>query len=184
MWANWINSAACLCAVYLYARARLKHQPLRWIKTEHRYPSREALTEHRRALADILVQSEYVNAAELSRAYTTKPPDKRLGEHLVDLGLITEEDLYEALSLQQGLPVGVLRYDDTPPEIWRSLPAHIIRQWKVVPFKIESGKMFIAGPEAPSDDLERALRRFTQLEIRFQLITPANYEELSHRVFG
>ena len=184
VWGNWINSAACFNALLRYARARIRREPLVWVKTEHQYPSRAALVEHRRRLGEILVMSQYLAADDLEKALASKPRDVRIGEHLVTLGLISEEDLYEALSLQQSLPHAVLQYRDTPPAIWRTLPARVVREWKVLPFKVMSGSLFVAGPEPPSDDMEHALRRFTRLEIRFHLITPTNFEELAERVLN
>jgi hypothetical protein len=48
-----------------------------------------------------------------------------------------------------------------------------------LPFKVEMGNLFLAGPEFPTDEMRKDLRRFTSLEIRFQLITPANFAELT-----
>jgi bacteriophage N4 adsorption protein B len=106
--ANWINSVATFRAVGGYLRARIRHEPLVWIKTEHAYPSRSALVEHKRKLGEILVGSAYVEEFDLLRALETQPAGVRLGEHLVRLGLLSEEDLYEALSLQQSLPAGAV----------------------------------------------------------------------------
>jgi len=43
--ANWINCFACTRAISTYATAKLRRQPLRWVKTEHAYPNRAALDE-------------------------------------------------------------------------------------------------------------------------------------------
>ncbi len=47
VWANWINSVATTLAVCRYVRARLDRRPLVWLKTDHLYPSRDALRQHR-----------------------------------------------------------------------------------------------------------------------------------------
>ena len=52
---NWINTIATWKAVRSYARARIRHEPLVWVKTEHAYPSRSALIEHKRKLGEILI---------------------------------------------------------------------------------------------------------------------------------
>jgi hypothetical protein len=39
--------------------------------------------------------------------------------------------------------------------------------------------MFLASPEIPTDALSEALRGFTRMSLRFQLITPANFRELT-----
>jgi hypothetical protein len=42
-----------------YLRSRMRHEPLVWVKTEHPYPSRSALVEHKRKLGEILLGSAY-----------------------------------------------------------------------------------------------------------------------------
>lgn len=42
-WGNWINAAASFRAACQFLRAKWTRQPLRWLKTEHYYPSLESL---------------------------------------------------------------------------------------------------------------------------------------------
>lgn len=176
---NWINAAATWKAVRSYVRARVRHEPLVWVKTEHAYPSRSALVEHKRKLGEILVGSGYAQEADIRLALDTLPAGMRLGEHLVQLGVITEDDLYEALSLQQSLPAGRLEPWIINSNIARALPRQVIRDWHVLPFRVSAGSMFLASPEVPSDDLTRVLQGFTRLSLRFHLVTPQNFDELA-----
>jgi hypothetical protein len=45
----------------------------------------------------------------------------------------------------------------------------------VIPYKVEEGRVYLAGPDAPTPEVQRAVRRTTTLEARYSLITPANY---------
>ena len=174
--ANCINGVASLRALWIYARARINGRPLVWLKTEHAYPSRNALAEHRRRLGEILVGSGYIAEHTLARALLDQPPGVRLGEFLVARGEISEHDLYEALSLQQSLPSGELVPDAVDAPVARLLPRRLVREWKVLPFQIASGSLFLASPEVPTDEMTRALKGFTSLSLRFHLVTPANFE--------
>ena len=104
----------------------------------------------------------------------------RMGEHLIQQGKLTEETLYEALSLQQNLPLGKPEPDSISRPVTRSLPAEVAKRWKVVPYKIAAGGLFVAGPELPSDEMQDDLRRFSSLEIRFHLVTPTEFKELAN----
>lgn len=179
IYGNLLNSVATGMALWRYALARLRHQPLVWVKTEHAYPSRAALLPHKRPLGEILVGSGYLTAEELDRARATKPAGVLLGHHLVQCGLLSEEELYEALSLQLGIDLGVIDPEHVPRQVARALPAHIVREWNVLPVRIESGSMYLVSPNPPNDELQRALRRHTRLEIRVQLVTPSNFRRLA-----
>lgn len=176
---NWINAAATWKAVRSYVRARIRHEPLVWVKTEHAYPSRSALVEHKRKLGEILVGSGYAEESGVRLALESLPAGMRLGEHLVQLGVITEDELYEALSLQQSLPAGRIEPWIVNNNVARALPRRVVRDWHVLPFRISSGSMFLASPEIPNDDVTHVLQGFTRLSLRFHLVTPENFEELA-----
>ena len=179
VWANFINCSAALRAIGRYGLAHWRHEPLVWVKTEHAYPSRTALFQHKRRLGEVLVGSHYIEPGMLDAALANQPAGMRLGEHLVRLGLINEADLYEALSLQQSVPAGRVEPFQINTKVARSLPRRVIHAWKVLPFRIAEGNLFLASPEIPTDELSHELRAFTRMALQFQLITPANFEELT-----
>jgi adsorption protein B len=180
--ANIINAAAVARAIRRYAMARWNNEPLRWIKTEHAYPSRAALLERRRRIGEILVGSGYLEAEDLDGALATKPETVRLGEHLVALGKLSEEDLYEALSLQQQLPLVTTPPVDVPRRVARALPAHVATRWNVLPFRVHAGCLDVAGTDIPDKTLESELRGHTALEVRFHLMTPEAFRTLQERL--
>jgi adsorption protein B len=179
VYANSLNAAAVVRAVGLYALGRLRREPLAWLKTDHSYPSRAALLPHKRKLGEILVGSSYVTAPVLKQALATCPGGVRLGEHLMRQGHLDEEHLYEALSLQQGLSFTHLNPTEVPAAVARALPVSVARDWRVLPFRVSEGSLFLAGPNLPTPEMQTALRSFTALDIRFHLLTPSEYEKLA-----
>jgi adsorption protein B len=185
VYANVLNSAATFRALGRYALARALGQPLKWVKTEHAYPTRASLLAHRRRLGDILTGSGYLTPDALAAALASFPrslkfsPKLRLGEHLVNTNRLSPESLYEALSLQQGLPVAQVEPALVPVGVARALPEQLARYWQVLPFRVASGALHLAGPEIPTLETAQALRPFTSLQLRFHLITPAEFEELT-----
>jgi len=95
------------------------------------------------------------------------------------LGYITEEDLYEALSLQTRLPHAPVAVEDLNPNIARVLPKRLIRELTVLPIRIYDGKLLLATPDVPTRHTCDQLRNFTRLEIRFHLVTPEAFRSLS-----
>jgi adsorption protein B len=179
VYANALNTAATAHAIARYTVARLRGRPLKWLKTEHAYPARSALLAQKRKLGEILIGSGSVQPADLAAALVERTPGMRLGEYLVDSGKLHLDALYEALSLQQGLPIARIEPDSVPWPVAHTLPEHAIRQWQVLPFRIAEQHLFVASPEPPRDETAEALRPFTSLEIRFHLVTPAEFERLS-----
>ncbi len=176
---NAINALATVSAIYGFARSKWTGEPLAWVKTDHAYPTRAALMLDRRPLGEILVGSQYLTAAELETALATRPPGLRIGEYLVSMGKLTEDVLYECLSLQQNVAFQDLDRGQVSRAVVRTLPAGVSRKWKVLGFKVAAGQLFVAGPDVPCDAMNADLRRFSSLEIRFHLVTPGNFEALS-----
>jgi adsorption protein B len=178
IYANILNATATVRAVLRYSMARARRRPLQWLKTDHAFPSRTALLEHKRKIGEILVGSGNVNAADFDHALSRQPPEIRIGEYLLKLRLVDEASLYEALSLQQGLPLAQIDPSVVPPRIARAIPEYAVRRWRVLPFRVAEGSLFLATPELPSSEMHGALRQFTTLEMRFHLITPGKFEAL------
>lgn len=178
-WANGINAWATMSAIRRFAWAEWKHLPLVWLKTEHAYPTRAALMGHKRRLGEILVSAGALTDAQLERALASKPLNVKTGEWLCRSGLITIDELYEALGLQQGVPVARLESHEVDRRVVRGFPREDIRRWKVLPLRVEQGRMLLGGVDIPTDELWARMRQLTRLEVRYCLITPDNFEALA-----
>jgi adsorption protein B len=177
-WANVINCCAAGKAFWGYASARVRGVPLRWLKTEHAYPTRAALVTVRRKLGEILVDAGLITAEELEKAVASQPSGVRIGEHLVKLGKVREEDVYEALGLQQDLPAGKPDAELISAEVTRAIPADLARRWRVLPFRVVARQLYVASPELPNEQMVSDLRRFWPLDMRFHLVNPRAFREL------
>ena len=178
---NWINFFATWKAVTTYAKCKIRAEPLRWAKTEHNYPTKEAMLSERKLLGEVLTESNWITKDQLTEALARKPAGARLGEYLVGRGWLSEYDLYAALSFQANLPLGIPDPRQVTPAVTRALPSRLARKWKVMPFKIAGGEMFVAGSELPDEAMRGELKKFSSLEIRFHLVTPLEFDSLAER---
>ncbi len=179
LWGNWMNLLATSGAIRRYAWARMRGQPLVWLKTEHAYPNRAALVEHRRKLGEILTGSGYVAEEELAEALRTQPAGLRIGDWLISRGKLTSEHLYEALALQHNVPLGKPQADEIVVAVTRILPAQLARELKVLPFRIVAGQLYMAGIDLPDAQTLERIAAFCSLSIRFHLVMPEEFAELS-----
>lgn len=179
VYANVLNSAATLEAIRRFTFARLRGEPLKWLKTEHAYPTRATLLSHRRRLGELLVAERHLDEKTVEQLVATCPPGVLLGQHLVDSGHLSTPTLYDVLSFQQGLPIAYVRPSDIRPEVARSLPKHVVERWSVFPFRIDEGSLFIASPELPSHEMTTQLASFTRLDLRFHLIPQHEFDSLT-----
>jgi adsorption protein B len=179
--ANLINLVATWRAIGGYTHAKIHRRTLPWIKTEHAYPNRIALAPDRRRLGEILTGSHWITPEQLAAALALRKPGQRLGEYLVVNGLLLEADLYAALSLQNHLPLGKPDESVVSVPVTRTLPIAVSRRWRAIPFRISAGELYIAGAELPGEEMQKEIRQFSSLELRFRLITPTEFDELAEQ---
>jgi type IV pilus assembly protein PilB len=86
----------------------------------------------RRKLGEILIASGLITNEQLSHG-EEKQTDKRIGEALVDLGYITESDVYGALGEQLGVPYVSLSFYSVDPNVIPLISEQLARQHKVLP---------------------------------------------------
>jgi adsorption protein B len=184
MVANFINLCSTSRAILNYTSAKLRGHPLRWAKTEHVFPSREALNGERQRLGALLTGGSWITPEALAMALETRPAHRRLGEHLIALGLISEAELYEALAIQNQVPLGVPEGESVSLAVARTLPAAIARKWNLLPFRVAAGALYVAGSELPGTEMHTDIRRFSSLELRFHLITPTEFQQLALQFLG
>jgi adsorption protein B len=170
-WGNVVNCAATARAIGRFAIARLRRLPQAWQKTDHAYP--------RERLGEVLVRMNCVAMGELEDALCSVPKGRRIGEHLVQLRKISQEDLYQALSQQSGIPLGLPAAEEVDRVVTHALPVDTARQWKVLPYRVEVGQLHMVTADLPSERMTQELAAHSTLEFRFRLVRPQEFEELA-----
>ena len=96
-------------------------------------------------LGDILVEKGLITKDDLSKALEIQQDEKTfLGRVLVDQGLVAESDLLETLSEQQGLSFVKLRDRVISDDIVRLVPAKFVRHYNIMPISFADDVLTIA----------------------------------------
>jgi adsorption protein B len=173
--ANLMNCGAAMRAVRDYVGARREKRVLAWQKTDHAYPAREALHRQRRNLADVLVGCGYVSEEALQAAQTEVAGENTLDLLLLAQGLISEDDLCKAISMQSGLATARVDPSTINARAIRTLPAHLGKRYGVVPLGVEAGRMLVGSRSVPSETAYEEIGKMSELPVDFQLMTASAY---------
>ncbi len=93
-------------------------------------------------LGEILVEKGLITQEELSRALEEQRKNRKaLGEILVDMGLISWEQITDALSEQYNVPVLKDPPKTVPVEVLRSIPRAMIEELRVIPVDKQNDKL-------------------------------------------
>lgn len=177
-WSNLINSLATCNALYRFAKAKIRKERLTWLKTEHNYPNKAALVPYTRRLGEVLCDQQLCTHDEIVAALAAKPANQRLGEYLVSECRISEQQLYEALSLLSAIPFEAIDPIQIDARLARCFPRDLMEQFQLLPLRLDSRTILLASPEIPDDQLLPLLSQYTRRDLVFQLLTPSNYLSL------
>ncbi|MFS0575372.1 ATPase, T2SS/T4P/T4SS family [Sporosarcina sp. 179-K 3D1 HS] len=98
----------------------------------------------RKRLGDLLVESGLITDDQLQSALVEKPRDQKLGDLLLQRGYITEQQLIEVLEFQLGIPhINLFRYP-FDPKLFNVVPKEFAKRNLLVPLKAEEDKLFVA----------------------------------------
>jgi len=92
----------------------------------------------RKRLGELLLEAGLITQEQLDEALKEEARGgKRIGEILVDLGYLTESDIYGAVGEQLGVPYVSLSYYSVDPDVIDTVPEQVARQHKIIPlFKV------------------------------------------------
>lgn len=98
----------------------------------------------RKRLGDLLVEAGLITEDQLQSTLKEKGPHQKLGEALVEKGYVTELQVIEVLEYQLGIPhISLYQYPfDT--SLFSLIPKEIARRNLIVPLKKEGNKLFVA----------------------------------------
>lgn len=102
------------------------------------------MVQERKRLGDLLVESGLLTEEKLQTALREKGIDQKLGDAILQKGYITEQQLIEVLEFQLGIPhVSLFRYP-FDPKLFHLIPKEMAKRNLIIPLKKEGDKLFVA----------------------------------------
>ncbi len=99
----------------------------------------------RKRLGELLVETGLLSEENLTRALSEQRTlRKKLGEVIVDQGLATEDEIAQALSLQLGIPLVDLTNTPVEPQAIELIPEKVARRHLIVPISLDKRDLHVA----------------------------------------
>ncbi|KYG89110.1 ATPase, T2SS/T4P/T4SS family [Metasolibacillus sp. FSL H7-0170] len=98
----------------------------------------------RKRLGDLLVEAGVITDEQLNHALETKNRDEKLGDFLIKENFLTEQQLIEVLEFQLGIPHIHLNQYAIEPELIKLVPAELAKRASIMPIRRDKNKLFIA----------------------------------------
>ncbi|WP_339263574.1 ATPase, T2SS/T4P/T4SS family [Solibacillus sp. FSL W7-1472] len=98
----------------------------------------------RKRLGDLLVEAGVINEQQLDYALQNKSRDEKLGDFLIKENVLTEQQLIEVLEFQLGIPHITLNKYAIDPELLQLVPRELAKRANIMPVRRDKNKLLIA----------------------------------------
>ncbi len=96
------------------------------------------MIRNKKRLGDLLVDAGVITDEQLKEALKKqREMGSRLGQVLIELGMTDEEEVMQAMHTQLGLPIARIREAKIPKEVIMTLPENIVRKYNVMPIMFD-----------------------------------------------
>ncbi|MGW4503734.1 GspE/PulE family protein [Streptomyces sp. NPDC004436] len=139
----------------------------------------------REPLGELLVRRGLLSTTQVDEALLQQSTSgKRIGTLLVELGMVDERALIEALAVQLDIPVADLRQSEPDPEAAARLPEALARSLGVVAVRHTEGTLLVAAGD-PADPrlLDELSRAVAPDRVRLAIAAPSDVRRSIERTY-
>ena len=137
------------------------------------------------SIGDILSASQIISEADISLALEEqKRTGARFGEALVNLGIVTQEDIDWALSNQLDLPYIRLKADMIDPDAIKLIPAAMARKFNLIPLIKAGGELNIAIADPLNKPAIEAVEQHSGCTVNISVALIREIREMIEACYG
>ncbi len=139
-----------------------------------------------RRLGQILVDLGYISDQQLKQLLEEQAahPSEKIGKLAEEMGLITDEQLTMALAEQFNMQVCNLGEIQVPREVVKEINDAMAQMYKVVPIKLEDNQLTVATSEPQNLATQDELRTLLGKEIRMVVCTQTDLKKAQERYYA
>jgi type IV pilus assembly protein PilB len=136
-------------------------------------------------LGELLIQAGLITEEQLQEALREgKERNMRLGDVLIAMGYITEQQRIEVLELQLGIPHVQLYRENIDPRAIRMVPRMLAETHRVLPCRIEGSKLIVAMSDPLDYYAIEELRMATGMWIEPAIVSSEELDHAIRRYYG
>jgi len=136
-------------------------------------------------LPELLIKKEYLTKRQLEKALQKAEEDgKELDKVLVELGYLTEKEIFQLLAEQLGFEFLDLSTLQINTELTKFLPDNLARRYNVVPVKIEGDKLYIAMVDPLDVNTVDDILLMTGLQVETMMATESDIKKYINKLYG
>jgi hypothetical protein len=113
-----------------------------------------------------------------------KNKGKRIGEILIDLGRVTQDEINWVLGKQLSLPYVQVNVDNIDIQLSKNISEDILKKFKVIPMMELNDELVVAMADPTDEEAIEMIKEVTERKLKIVLASFENINETIYRIFS
>jgi len=135
-------------------------------------------------LGKILVHYKIITPEQLEEGLEIqKNSEKRIGEILIDLGRVTQDEINWVLGKQLDLPYVQVNIGSIDIQLSKNISEDTLRKFKAIPIMELNDELVIAMADPTDEEAIEAIKEITKRKLKYVLASFKNIDETINQIF-
>ena len=140
--------------------------------------------KHPQKLGEILVYYKIITPEQLEEGLKIqKSKGKRIGEILIDLGRVTQDEINWVLGKQLNLPYVQVNIGNIDIQLSKNISEDILRKFKAIPIMELNDELVVAMGDPTDEEAIEAIKEITKRKLKYVLASFKNIDETINQIF-
>ncbi len=140
--------------------------------------------KHPQKLGEILVHYKIITPEQLEEGLKIqKNKEKRIGEILIDLGRVTQDEINWVLGKQLNLPYVHVNIGNIDIQLSKNISEDTLRKFKAIPIMELNDELVIAMADPTDKVAVEMIQEVTRRKLKFVLASFKNIDETINQIF-
>ena len=145
----------------------------------------QEVKKHPQKLGEMLIYYKIITPEQLEEGLKIqKNKGKRIGEILIDLGRVTQDEINWILGKQLNLPYVQVNADNIDIQLSKNISEDILKKFKVIPIMELNDELVVAMADPTDEEAIEMIKGITKKKLEFVLASFENIDETIHRIFS
>jgi hypothetical protein len=140
--------------------------------------------KHPQKLGEMLVQYKIITPEHLEEGLKIqKNMGKRIGEILIGLERVTQDEINWVLGKQLNLPYVQVNIENIDIQLSKNISEHTLKKFKAIPIMELNDELVIAMADPTDEEAVEMIKKITKRKLKFVLASFKNIDETINQVF-
>lgn len=136
-------------------------------------------------LGEMLIFYKIITPKQLEEGLKIKKnTEKRIGEILINLGRVTQDEINWVLGRQLNLPYVQVNIDNIDIQLSNNISENALRKFKAIPLMELNDQLVVAMADPTDEEAIEMLKEVTKRKLKLVLASFENIDETINRIFS